>query len=38
VTGEATSNCAFGEDGSTLFVTADMYVLRVRLATRGAAY
>ena len=37
-TGEATSNCAFGEDGSTLFVTADMYVLRVRLATRGAAY
>jgi gluconolactonase len=37
-TGEATSNCAFGEDGSTLFVTADMYVLRVPLRTRGAGY
>jgi gluconolactonase len=37
-TGEATSNCAFGEDGSTLFVTADMYVLRVPLRTKGAGY
>jgi gluconolactonase len=37
-TGEATSNCAFGEDGKTLFITADMYVLRVRLSTTGAGY
>lgn len=37
-TGEATSNCAFGEDGKTLFVTADMYVLRVRLSTVGMGY
>jgi gluconolactonase len=33
MTGEATSNCAFGEDGSTLFVTADSLLLRVELAT-----
>ncbi|QEH37474.1 Gluconolactonase precursor [Aquisphaera giovannonii] len=34
-TGEATANCAFGEDGSTLFITADMYLGRVRLLTKG---
>ncbi len=34
-TGEATSNCAWGEDGSTLFITADQYLLRVRTTTRG---
>ena len=33
MTGEATSNCAFGEDGSTLFVTADSLLLRIELAT-----
>ena len=38
VTGEATSNCAFGEDGSTLFITADMYVLRVRLKVKGTGF
>jgi gluconolactonase len=37
-TGEATSNCAFGEDGSTLFITADMYVLRLRLKVKGAGF
>ena len=31
LTTQATSNCAFGEDGSTLFLTADSYLLRVRL-------
>ncbi|HUG55399.1 MAG TPA: SMP-30/gluconolactonase/LRE family protein [Vicinamibacteria bacterium] len=36
-TGEATSNCAFGEDGSTLFITADSYVLRLPLRVKGAA-
>ena len=37
-TGQATSNCAFGDDGSTLFVTADMYLLRIRLSTTGAGF
>ncbi len=30
-TGQATSNCAFGESGKELFITADMYVMRVKL-------
>ena len=35
-TGEATSNCAFGgSDGSDLFITADMYVLRIKTKTTG---
>jgi gluconolactonase len=34
-TGEATANCAFGDDGRTLYITADMHLCRVRLATRG---
>ena len=37
-TGEATSNCAFGEDGSTLFITADMYILRLPLKVKGATF
>ena len=37
-TGQATSNCAFGENGSTLFVTADMYVLRLPLKVKGATF
>ncbi len=36
-TGEATSNCAWGDDGSTLYVTADMYLCRIRTKTHGAA-
>lgn len=32
-TGEATANCTFGEDGKSLFMTADMYLLRVRVKT-----
>src|SRR5205807_4683494 len=32
-TGEATSNCAWGEDGSTLFITADQYLVRIRTST-----
>ena len=35
LTTQATSNCTFGEDGSTLFITADMYLLRIRLKARG---
>lgn len=30
-TGQATSNCAFNSDKSTLYITADSYILRVRL-------
>ena len=35
LTGEATGNCAWGGDGSTLYITADMYLLRVKTRTRG---
>jgi len=34
-TGEACGNCAFGDDGSVLYIASDMYIGRVRLATRG---
>lgn len=30
-TGQATANCAFDTDGSHLYITADMYLLRVKL-------
>lgn len=29
-TGEKTANCAWGDDGTTLYITADMYICRVR--------
>lgn len=35
-TGEATANCAWGDDGSTLYIAADMYLCRVRTKVRGA--
>lgn len=35
-TGEATANCAWGgADGSELYITADMYLCRVKTKTRG---
>lgn len=37
-TGVATANCAWGEDGSTLFITSDMYVCCIRTLTRGAGW
>lgn len=38
-TGERTANCAFGgDDGSTLFITADMYVCRVKTLTKGIGF
>ncbi len=38
-TGEATANCAWGgDDGSTLYITADMYVCRIRTKTKGAGW
>jgi gluconolactonase len=32
-TGEATANVAWGDDGSTLYITADMYLCRIRTKT-----
>jgi gluconolactonase len=37
VTGQPTANCAFGDDGSTLYMTANDRLLRVRLRTKGLA-
>jgi len=34
--GTATGNCAWGEDGSTLFITSNSILYRIRLNTRGA--
>jgi len=38
VTARATPNCAFAEDGSTLFICATDIVARVRLKTKGLGY
>lgn len=35
ITGTPTANCTFGEDGSTLFMTAGKYLLRVKTKTKG---
>ena len=37
-TGEATANCAWGNDGSTLYITADMYLCRVKTKVKGAGF
>ncbi|WP_167606326.1 SMP-30/gluconolactonase/LRE family protein [Maribellus sediminis] len=34
-TGQETSNCAFNDDYSALYITADNYILRVRLKNEG---
>lgn len=34
-TGERTANCNWGDDGSTLYITADMYLMRVKTSTKG---
>ena len=36
--GVATGNCAWGEDGSTLFITSNTAVYRIRLTTKGAGF
>jgi gluconolactonase len=36
--GVPTSNCAWGEDGSVLYITADTAIYRIRLATKGAKF
>ncbi len=37
-TGQPTANCAFGDDGSVLYITANMYVLRVQTKTVGVGF
>ena len=37
-TGQATSNVAFGDDGHSLYITADMYLMRVKLKARGLGF
>jgi gluconolactonase len=36
--GVPTSNCGWGEDGSTLFITANTNVYRIKLSTKGAGW
>lgn len=36
--GEATANCTFGDDGSVLYVTADMYLCRIKTRTKGLGF
>jgi gluconolactonase len=38
VTGDVVSNCAFGDDGSTLYMTSNHTVCRVKLKTKGAGF
>ena len=37
-TGERTSNCAWGNDGTVLYLTADMYLCRIQTWTKGAGW
>jgi gluconolactonase len=36
ITGEPTANCAFGDGGQTLYLTANNKLMRIQLKTRGA--
>jgi gluconolactonase len=37
-TGERLANCAWGDDGSTLYMTSDMYLCRIKTKTRGVGW
>ena len=37
-TGEATANVGWGDDGATLYITADMYLARIRTTTKGEGF
>ncbi len=37
-TGEATGNVTWGDDGSTLYIAADMYLVRIKLSTKGKGF
>ena len=37
-TGQPTANCAWGGDGSTFYITANMFLIRVQTLTKGAGW
>jgi len=37
-TGQATANCNWGDDGSTLYITAHMFLVRVKTLAKGAGW
>ena len=37
-TNQPTANCAWGDDGSTLYITANNYLCRIRTKTKGAGF
>ena len=37
-TGTRIANVGWGEDGRTLYLTADMYLCRIRTLTKGAGF
>ncbi len=36
--GEATANCGFGDDGTVLYLTSDMYFCRIRTTSKGLGF
>jgi gluconolactonase len=38
LTGQPTANCGWGDDGSTLYITANMFLVRVKTTTKGAGW
>ena len=38
LTGHRTANCAWGDDGSTLYLTADYYIMRLKTLTKGTGF
>lgn len=38
LTGHLTANCAWGDDGSTLYMTADHYIMRLRTTAKGTGF
>jgi gluconolactonase len=37
-TGEANANCAFGNDGTVLYITSDMYLCKIKTKTKGLGF
>jgi len=38
LTGEQTGNCCWGDDGTTLYICADMFLVRVKTKVKGAGW
>lgn len=38
LTGEPTANCNWGDDGATLYITANKYLCRIRTTTKGNGF